>query len=243
MIAPLTTEEQQRSVVTLSVIGEISELLVKTQSTTELLQQVLLSFERHFGVQHGYLLIPVENEQLQVVAGLGAAQQHVGRQIPLGLGIAGVAAQRKRTVRIGNMRVNRRYMRSLMTSKVDATPTSQIVELPGLTDSDSQLAIPLMVGEQLAVVFVAESTEPVVFSEEDGEIFSLLVSQIAAAVLTSQRGEALERAREEEERLRQESQRALEALNARTRSLGRRSLHARRTWRCCASCATSLTSR
>ena len=182
----------------LEIITEISALLVHTNSTQELLSRVLEGLQQHFGVHHAYMLLPIDGDQLQVVAGIGAASAHLGQQIKVGVGIAGVAAQRKRTVSIGNMKVNRRYMRSLMSSPTGPNNTHTEVNLPGLADADSQMAIPLIVGDQVAVVLVAESVDAVVFSKEDAEIFALIASQIAAAVLTAQNQEKLEKMRNEE---------------------------------------------
>ena len=89
-----------------------------------------------------------------------------------------------------------------------------VAELPGLPDSDSQIAIPLIVGDQVAVVLVAESTEAVVFSQEDSDIFELITSQIASAVLTAQNRERLEQLRVEEMRLREDAQRTLRELQS-----------------------------
>ena len=221
--------KQDQNQRTLDLITEISALLVQTNSTQELLQHVLEGLQKHFGVDHAYMLLPTENQTLKVVAGIGAASNHIDRQINMGVGIAGVAAQRKRTVSIGNMKVNRRYMRSLMTrpqptpspskDQVDSNKQENgVADLPGLADAHSQMAIPLIVGDQVAVVLVAESLDAVVFSKEDAEVFALIASQIAAAVLTTQNQERLEHLRKEEMRLRQQTQRALQELES-TQSL------------------------
>ena len=197
----------------LQIISEISTILVRSNSTQELLQHVLDSLKVHFDVQHAYMLLPTDDDHLKVAAAIGAASENIGQQIKVGVGIAGVATQRKRPICIGNMKVNRRYMRSMMTSKTIQSPP-KVVDLPGLADSDSQIAVPLIVGDQVAVVLVAESTEAVVFSQEDSDIFKLITSQIASAVLTAQNNERLEQLRLEEIKLRQEAQRTLQELQS-----------------------------
>ena len=211
---PSATADQDQNQRILSIITEISALLVRTDSTKELLQQVLEGLKDYFGVHHAYMLLPLEEHSLRVVAGIGAASEHLDSVVKMGVGIAGVAAQRKRTVSIGNMKVNRLYMKSLMTSN----PAQQKVDLPGLPDADSQMAIPLIVGDKVAVVLVAESREAVVFSKSDAAIFELIASQIAAAVLTTQNNEKLETLRQEEMLLRQKTEAALKELES-TQSL------------------------
>ena len=217
MSAVADANQDQKSRV-LTIIREISAILVRTNSTQELLQHVLEGLKLHLGVQHAYMLLPSADDHLEVVAGIGIARDQLGQSIKIGVGIAGVAVERKRTIRIGNMKANRLYMKSMMSSP-DGQPTPYTVaELPGLSDADSQVAIPLIVGDQVAVVLVAESSQAVVFSKEDADIFALITSQIAAAVLTAQHNEQLECMRVEEMRLRQETQEALHELKS-TQSL------------------------
>jgi signal transduction histidine kinase len=208
----------------LEIIRDLGEILLHSLETQRLLDALLEGLERNFGVAHSYVLLPVEAEgasdgerdvvaELEVVAARGAATGNVGVRIPFGVGSAGVAAARRRTVRIGNMRANRRYLAAMISSPgSEPAPGATRRDLVGLPDSDSQLAVPLIVGDELSAVLVAESAQAAIFTTEDAAIFEVLTSQIASAIRNARIAEGLEQARAEEARQRVEAQRALRDL-------------------------------
>lgn len=195
----------------LGVIRDLGEILLRSLAVRQLLDELLEGLERHFGVQHAYVLLPDDAETLRVAAGRGAARDHVGKTVPVGVGPAGVAAARRRPVRIGNMRSNRLYL-AAMVSRPDGTSAGKTRELPGLADADSQLAVPMIVDDEVAAVLLAESSKPAVFTPEDSDIFGLLTTHVAAAIRNARAAERLEQGRLEEARLRVEAQRALDEL-------------------------------
>ena len=204
MTAAMSPTPVSREARALGIIRDVSQVLLDTLSPATLLATLLDSLAHHFGVAHAYILLPVaeadgEVNTLEVAAGRGAARAHVGRRVPMGVGLGGVAAARRRTIRIGNMRANRRYL-SALVSNGDGTRVDG--DLPGLPDADSQIAVPLVAGDALTAVLVAESLEPAVFAPDDAETLALLTSQIAAAVRNARIAEGLEQARTEEVRLR-----------------------------------------
>ena len=112
----------------IDIVRDVGVVLLGSLSPATLFAAVLESLERHFGLSHTYLLVLATDPDsqapvLEVAAGRGAAADHVGLRVPLGVGLAGVAAQRRRPVRIGNMRVNRRYL-TAMTSRDPAMAAS-----------------------------------------------------------------------------------------------------------------------
>ena len=193
----------------LLVIRDITEILLGSQSMAFLLRGLLEGIQQHFHVHHACLLFP-EGDTLRMVAGIGAMQSNVGACVPLGVGLAGVAAKKRRIVRIGNMKMNRRYLRAMVSSAPDGHKT--VDDLPGLADADSRVAVPLVVGHELMAVFVAESPEPAVFSAESAELFELITSQIAGAIRNARAMEFLEAARTEEALARAQTEKALEEL-------------------------------
>ena len=154
----------------LQVIRSLGETLIEVESMDGLLNGLLQAIETHFHVHHACVLFPVGDE-LEMVAGHGALKAHIGARVAMGVGLAGVAGQRKRTVRIGNMRVNRRYLSAMVSAAPEGHKT--VSDLPALPDADSRVAVPLVTGDQLMAVFLAESPEPAVFSAEDAELFGL----------------------------------------------------------------------
>ena len=182
----------------LDLIRGMGPVLVESVSLQVLLPALLASIETLFGLEHTYILLPdAEGRSLEVVAARGAAASQVGAKIPFGIGLAGVAAANRRPVRIGNVQATRRYMAAMTSSRTGgATATRIEVDLPGLPDADSQLAVPLIAGDELTAVLVVESPLAAIFTAEDAETFSLLTPQIAAAVRNASITAGLERAKE-----------------------------------------------
>ncbi len=191
----------------IEVIRDLGEILLGSLQPHTLIRGLLSGLERHFAIAHAYVLSPVDGE-LEVVEGIGAAAGHVAARVPMGVGLAGVAAARRRTVRIGNMKANRAYLAAMVSN----APQARMVDLPGLAGADSQIAVPLVVGDELIAVLVAESEHAAVFSPEDADLFSLLTSQIAASIRNARIAEGLERAREQEARSRIATERAMKDL-------------------------------
>jgi len=197
----------------LEIIRDLGETLLRSLSMPRLLEELLAGLERHFAIEHAYVALPLDEGGLEIAVARGAARAQVGERIAVGVGTVGVAAARMRTIRIGNMRANRRYIGAMMSGPSDAASARDNVrELPGLADSDSQIAVPLVVDGTLAAVLVAESSAPAVFSAEDAEIFALLTTQIGAAIRNARIAEGLERSRAEEQRLRTRAEEALAEL-------------------------------
>lgn len=203
-------QDEALEVRALRVIREVSEVLLGSLDVGQLLEGLLAALETHFGVEHALVLFP-EGDELVVVAARGEPAKNLGARAPIGVGLAGVAAQKQRTVRIGNMRVHLRYMNAMMTR---GAPANAPGELRGLTNADSRMATPLVVNGELSAVLVAESVESAVFSAEDAEIFELLTTQIASAIRNARAAQELERSHREAIEAHAETERALVKLRA-----------------------------
>ena len=197
-VAVSTDAALERASRALDLIRGLGPVLVGSVSPQVLLPALLASIEQQFGLEHTYILLPViDGRALEVVAARGAAASQVGSRVPFGVGLAGVAAANRRPVRIGNVRATRRYMAAMTSTRAATGVTGRLdVDLPGLPDADSQLAVPLIAGDELTAVLVAESQQPAIFTAEDAETFSLLTPQIAAAVRNARIAAGLERAKE-----------------------------------------------
>lgn len=190
----------------LEVLRDINAQLVGTLDLDLLLPQVLESVRVHFGIEHAALLLPVR-EGLEVVAGIGASEAALGARVARGVGIAGVAALRRRTVNIGNMQASRRYLRAMTAGQGAVKGT-----LPGLANADSQVAVPLLFNDVVEGVFLAESARSAVFTQENAEIFSVIASTLAGAIRNANVLADLEAANAEEQQARLATEDALEEL-------------------------------
>ena len=68
----------------------------------------------------------------------------------MGQGVLGVAARRRRIVRMGNVATQKAYLAGVRArTEAAGQATLEPAEMPGLADAQSQLAIPLIVKDRL----------------------------------------------------------------------------------------------
>jgi transcriptional regulator with GAF, ATPase, and Fis domain len=150
------------------------------------------------------------------VAGRGYDPLPIGARVPIGVGVIGTVAQRKKMMRVGNLSQQRSYaaaVRDELERAGRATPAGATPALPGLPDAESQVAIPLLIEERLVGVFAVESVERRVFDERDETLIAIVANLSASAIHN-----ALLYRREEERRASLEV-----AVEERTRQLRRTS--------------------
>jgi class 3 adenylate cyclase len=131
------------------------------------------------------LLKDVADNVLRVAATRGYAEQGAGAQVRLGEGVIGVVGERRRMMRIGNIGASMRYLKTVrarMESSGEVGPAEAPAVLPGLTDVQSQLALPLTVKDRLVGVLAVESRTPNAFDELDEVLLRIVGNQAATAI-------------------------------------------------------------
>ena len=127
--------------------------------------------DEFFGFQHAMILLLDEGEEaLRVLATHGYDEEGVGARVKVGMGVIGMVAKRRKLMRMGEILVN-----SVRTCRPFAnrwhkprTPNCRTeVPLPGLADAESQVAIPMMLEEELVGVFSVESQGVNIFDKGD----------------------------------------------------------------------------
>lgn len=127
------------------------------------------------------LLHDAPGQRLYTVASRGYDTSGVGSEIALGDGVIGVAARERTPIRIGHMTAQYNYGRAVRAN-ADGGALETAIPLPGLADSRSQLAVPLVAGPRLVGVLYVESTEDLRFSYDDEDALVILSHQLAAAI-------------------------------------------------------------
>lgn len=199
----------------LEAISEISQLLLTTLDTDVLLKRLLEGLDRHFQLEHSMVLVP-DGDELVVTAAHGASVSQLHARAPIGLGLAGVASQRLRTVSIGNMASKRRYLRAMMSK---GGGSGAKTEITGLPSADSRIAVPLVADNTLIAVLMGESEQSAVFSQQDATTFHLLTTQIGAAIRNANTLRKLETSRAEAEAARQQAETSLSDLRKAQKAL------------------------
>ena len=169
-------EELEKEKTKNEIIRQLATDVSKPSSLKEKLDAILFVLDQRFSLKHTMLLLPDENrEKLKVFSSRGFDDKGIGAEIRYGEGVIGVVASRKQKLRLANISRQRKYMRTITDNLVEKAPLA----LPGLPDVESQVAIPLLINEELIAVLSAESMDLNFFSPED-ESFLMTLSQLMA---------------------------------------------------------------
>lgn len=154
--------------------------LNKVLGLTEKLDNILKILHQQFYINYSMMLLPDDSGKMLVVkSSYGYDEYFIGRTVPMGTGIAGMAALRQMPINITGIRRKRLYIAVNGSLDAGAQPNA-----PGLSDPESQIAIPLLSNNELVAVLMAESYNLSVFSRED-EAFLVTLSQAIAASIQS----------------------------------------------------------
>jgi GAF domain/Pyridoxamine 5'-phosphate oxidase len=152
--------------------------LSECRDLAEATQVALHALEDLFGFRRSILLLAdAADERLFAVAVNGHRRGNVGAEVPFGEGIIGVAAHRRRQVRLGS--VDRLTRAGTGVSNPDGPPE---IPLSGLDDGQSVLATPLLLHDRLVGVLYLDSLEPGRFDADDARLVDVLAGHLALTV-------------------------------------------------------------
>jgi adenylate cyclase len=173
---------------TMQALQDLSTRIHRADSLERLLDSILEGLEASFGFEHSMILVPTIEEGTYVtIASRGYPEMGVGAEARLGEGIIGMVAEARKPIRISGL--IRQMLYALAVQKrahEQGLVAAQRIPLPGLTQPDSQLGIPLLVRGELVGVLCIESTQPYRFHEEDKTTIELLGSYLAIAIQNMQ---------------------------------------------------------
>jgi len=139
------------------------------------------------------LMLDAPGKRLYTVASRGYPQSGVGSEIALGCGVIGVAAEQRTPIRISHMSAEYSYGRAMRESAELAGLGARLetaIPLPGLADSRSQLAAPIVAGGELLGVLYVESPQDLRFNYDDEDALVAIAAQLGMAVRALQEAEA-----------------------------------------------------
>jgi len=151
-----------------------------------LFQETLACLDDLFEIRHSMLLmLDGAAGRLYAVASRGYDGSGVGSEIAIGEGVIGVAARERTPIRIGHMSSDYDYQRAIRRH-LEQDGMGVILEneipLPGLPESRSQLAVPILAfGRLLGVCFV-ESSQDLRFGYDEEDALVTLAAQIGTAI-------------------------------------------------------------
>lgn len=172
------------------------ERLTRVDDYPQLLSEALSTLGQHMAVTHGMVLAyDGVRGILYAVASMGYERSGVGAEIALGSGVIGVAARERTAIRITHVTNDRAYLTAVRSSaERQGARLAQEIAWPGLSSPGSQVALPLVAGDQLLGVMFVESERDGRFAHDDEDALSVFASQLAWAMQALQRVDDDERA-------------------------------------------------
>jgi diguanylate cyclase (GGDEF)-like protein len=169
----------------IALLYDASQAVLSTFNLDEVLEQILWIVRDYFGITNSALLLLDPNTQeFFIRTGMGRAKEEGDTRVPLGKGLIGTAAQEKKPVYAPDVSQDHRYMGALGHTK-------------------SEVAIPLMVRDEVVGVLDLQSDDLDAFDSETLDLLTLFATQ-ASIALENARLYTLEQRRSKQ----------LEAINA-----------------------------
>jgi diguanylate cyclase (GGDEF)-like protein len=169
----------------IAILYDASQAILSTFDLDEVLNRILTIIRDFFQLQNGaVLLLDKKREELQVRAHLGRSNLDVGYRVPNGTGLTWAAASVKRPVYAPDVSKDPRYLQKVAETK-------------------SEVAIPLLVRDEVVGVLDFQSDQLNYFDTEMIDLLTLFSTQ-ASLALENARLYSMERRRAEQ----------LEAINA-----------------------------
>lgn len=160
----------------IAILYDTSQAILSTVDLDEVLKQILVTARDYFHLQNvAILLLDKEKQELAVRSQIGWNEDLDHVRLRVGMGISGTAAQEKRPIYSADVSKDPRYIASSKAIR-------------------SELAVPLMVRDEVVGVLDCESENPDHFDNETIDLLTLFSTQ-ASMALQNARLYALERRR------------------------------------------------
>lgn len=164
----------------------VTERVARAGDLEGLLNGALTALDELLGFSPSMVLLLDENaSRLFTVASRGYGAEGIGAEVPVGAGVIGTAAERRRMVRVCGVGGELSYGRAIRQRAAETGAHDRIAQeipLPGLPDAQAQMALPLLVGERLLGVLAVESRNPLCFDDWDEAYLQIVANQIAAGI-------------------------------------------------------------
>jgi signal transduction histidine kinase len=212
------------------ILRQVSSEINATLELEEIYDVVLRTLDELFGFHHSLIfLLDDEGKNLRVVASRGYEGQTLGGVVPIGTGLVGVVAKKRRMMRLTNLGRQRSYIAAIRKEMEGAGRAGELEEappVPGLPDVESQIGIPLLIKDNLIGVFSVESAERKMFNDRDEILVTIVANQAASAIHNARLYRAEEQRRAELAELNETLE---ERVRARTAELERANRELRET--------------
>ena len=169
----------------IEIIERVASQISKTLNLDAIAKTMLISMEEYFGFKHSMILLLDSSESaLKVIATHGYKEEGIGAEVKIGEGVIGMVAKKKKLMRMANLGAQKQYMQAIkqQIQPSEDTVVADEISLPGLKNAESQVAIPMLMEDELIGVFSVESDEVNIFDKSDELIIKILANQPANAL-------------------------------------------------------------
>ena len=169
----------------IEIIERVASQISKTLNLDAIAKTMLISMEEYFDFKHSMILLLDSSESaLKVIATHGYQEEGIGAQVKIGVGVIGMVAKKKKLMRMANLGAQKQYMQAIkqQIQPSEDTVVADEISLPGLKNAESQVAIPMLMEDELIGVFSVESDQVNIFDKSDELIIKILANQTANAL-------------------------------------------------------------
>ena len=166
-------QQAQKRAVELASVAEVSTVVSKELDVQKMLEAAVHLTQRRFGLYHAHVFLYDENtEKLQIAAcGWKEGDDHEGTHCT-----AAIPLQQEQSLVARAARTRQAVIVNDVRSNPDWLPN------PLLPDTQAEMALPLVIGDQMLGVLDVQSDRLNAFSDEDASIQATLASQVATAL-------------------------------------------------------------
>lgn len=178
----------------LAALRACADRLCAAADLDGLLARLFTGLAEHFGIEHAMVLMADgAGGRLYTIASHGYAQSGVGSEIAIGDGVIGVAARERTPIRICHFTAEYSYGRAIRENlqKNGVAGLESEIPLPGLAESRSQLAVPIMACQRLIGMLYLESAQDMRFGYDDEDALVALGAQLGAGIRLLQHAQEL----------------------------------------------------
>ena len=177
-----------RAVFTMRAMQDLADRIHRADCLDGLVDSILAGLDEGFGFKHSTILVPTDEEGVLITIGSrGYTENGAGAEVRFGEGIGGMVAEARKPIRISGLMRGMLYALAMhREANHPGVPPRLRIPLPGLSNPESQLGVPLLVRSELVGVLCLESEVPYRFHEEDKASIELLGSYVAIAMQNMQ---------------------------------------------------------
>ncbi|MXQ12834.1 GAF domain-containing protein [Microvirga makkahensis] len=166
----------------LMTVAAITRKISEAVDAGSIVDAVLDGLRDRFNFTNAMLLLKdPTGERLFTIGSRGYDRSGIGSEVLVGEGVIGTAASERRPVRVSDMSRIRRFGSAVHASSYEENRTRTIL-LPGMQDTMSQVALPMIAHGSLRGVLFLESSRRLAFTKEDEVALVVVATQAAAAL-------------------------------------------------------------